>query len=141
MSKKLVAHAAGCERVLPPQTNTLAKVPHGFPREACNLAVWWQRGAIRYRTKTGKDLVTTNQRPFNGGCWRVNSRSFMEKSHVGVHAVGENHRGTSHQDYANLGGAHCAVGVATHLAMTGRGIRSGQYIVLLHIHTHKMADE
>ena len=74
-----------------PQTNTLAKVQGRNPRDASYITEGDQEGQSVTGRKPGKDLVITNQRPSNGGCWRVNGRSFTEKHHVGVQAVGENH--------------------------------------------------
>ena len=132
MHKELEPYPAGCERNHPPQTNALARVRGGFPERFATAPKGGQEGQSVTGRKPGKDLVTTNQRPSNGGCWRVNSRSRTEKSHVGVQAVGENHRGTSHQDHANLGGNHCAVGVATHHAVPGRGCKTSPSLAFMH---------
>ena len=80
--------------------------------------------------KANPSSVTTNQRPLNGSRWGLSGRPITEKSHVGVFTDGENIRSTSYQDRANLVGNSCAVGIATHLAMTGRA-SPGPFIVLL----------
>lgn len=83
------------------------------------------------------DFVSANQRPSNGGRWALSARSFMEISHVGVHAVGENHRCTGRQDHANLDSHYCAFGIATHLAIVGRGESSVPSVVHMHNHAFK----
>ncbi len=120
--KELEPYPAGCERTHPPQTNTLARVRGGFPEWFATAPKGGQEGQSVTGRKPGKDLVTTNQRPSNGGCWRVNSRSRTEKSHVGVQAVGENHREATHQTRQSFGG-FVVHGVATHLVVPGRGCK------------------
>lgn len=79
-----------------------------------------------------RDFVSANQRPSNGGRWALSARSFMEKSHVRVHAVGENHREATHQARQSFGGS-VAHGVAIHLSVAGRGEIPGSTIVTINI--------
>ena len=128
MRKELEPYPAGRKQARPLQANTLARVLGGFP---ARIASSWKGGKDRTETPA----VTTNQRPSNGGRWGLSGRSFTEKFHAGVFTVGENHRGTGHQDHRNLGGVRRAAGVATHLAMAGRGEIPGPFMVPLLI-TH-----
>ena len=103
----------------------------GIPARLATLRFGGQEGqAVREHAKHRKDLVTTNQRPSNGGRWGLSGRFITEKSNVEVFTVGENHRSTGHQGSANLGGAHRAAGVATHLSVAGWGESPGPFIVL-----------
>ena len=63
-----------------------------LPAVLANLRHGGQEGEDVTGRKPGKHLVTTNQRPSNSGRWGPGDRSFMEINHVGVFAVGENHR-------------------------------------------------
>ena len=122
--KKLEPHP-GC---LLNSRKTLARAPGRVPREARNLTDGRQEGEAVTGRNPGKHLVPINQRPSNGGCWRVNSRSFTEKIHVGVQAVGESHRKATHKARQSFGG-FVAHGVAIHLSVVGRGEISGPTIV------------
>ena len=102
----------------------------GLPVRFATLRNGGQEGQVVTGRKPGKDLVTTNQRPSNGGCWRVNSRSRTENIHVGVQAVGESHREATHQARQSFGG-FVAHGVALHLSVAGRGGIPGPTIVTL----------
>ena len=51
----------------------------GFPARLAISRCGGKEGQAVLGRKPCKDLVTTNQRPLNGGCWRVSSRSFMER--------------------------------------------------------------
>lgn len=130
MLKELEPYPAGRKQARPLQVNTLARVLGGFPARLATSSKGGQEGQSVTGRKPGKDLVTTNQRPSNGGCWRVNSRSCTENIHVGVKAVGESHRKATHQARQSLG-SFVAHGVAIHLSVAGRGGIPGPTIVNL----------
>ena len=131
MHKELEAQTEkdGCG-LIPRKQTPWPRFRLGVPERFATSRIGGQEGQFVTGRKPGKDLVTTYQRPSNGGCWRVNSRSFTEKSHVGVQAVGENHRKATHQARQSFGG-FVAHGVATHLSVAGRGKSSGPSIVML----------
>lgn len=131
-------HAAGCKRVHPPQQKYLGQGAARVPREVRNLMDGGQEGESVTGRKPGKHLVPINQRPSNGDCWRVNSRSLTEKTHVGVQADGENHHEATHQIRQNIGGS-IAHGVAIHLSVASRGEISGSTIVTIRIMHHLSA--
>src|SRR5690606_12969869 len=90
--------------LLPRETRqTLARAYVRAPREACYFTDGRQEGEAVTGRKPGKHLVPINQRPSNSGCWRVNGRSFTEKYHVGVNAVGENRHETTNQARQSFG--------------------------------------
>ena len=132
MHKELERHAAGRKRFSPPHQKYLGQGAARVPREVRNLTDGRQEGEAVTGRKPGKHLVPINQRPSNGGCWRVNSRPITEKSHVRVEAVGENHREATHQARQSFGGS-VAHGVAIHLSVAGRGEIHGSTIVTINI--------
>jgi len=101
---------------------------YGNPWPRCGAGSRWALQPHRPRARgvipNRYPVPSKTQRPLNSGRWRVSGRSIEEKSHVGVFAVGENHRRTSRQDIANPGGAARAAGVAIHRAVPGRGCKS-----------------
>ena len=139
MTKELEPHPVGRKQASPLQRNTLARVRGGFLARLATSRFGGQEGQSVAGRKPGKDLVTINQRPSNGGRWGLGGRSFMEKSHVGVHAVGESHHKATHQARQSFGG-FVAHGVALHLSVAGRGAIPGPTIVTLH-KTHNLTFE
>lgn len=133
MHKELEPHPAGCKRTHPPQTNSFAKVRGGFPERIASSPNGGQEGQAVTGRKPGKDLVTTNQRPSNGGRWGLGGRSSVgdfSETNNRVHAVGENHRETASQGLASSGAA--ARGVATHHAVPGRGCKTSPSLAAMH---------
>lgn len=109
-----------------------------LPARVATLQLGGEEGQSVTGRKPGKDLVTTNQRPFNNDRWALSGRSFSEKSHVGIKADGENHARATCQDCANSGSVAYGC-VATHLSMAGRRVSCGQFIVLSKNHAHNKA--
>ena len=74
--------------------------------------------------------VTDSKRKPNGerlGAQRL--PKLDRKNHVQAYVGGEFHLGADHQARPSFGGHHASVGVATHLAMAGRGVFPGSSIV------------
>jgi hypothetical protein len=74
--------------------------------------------------------VTDSKRKPNGERLGAQRLPRLErKNHVQAHVGGERHLGASHQPRQSACGNTASVGVATHLAMAGRGVFPGPSIV------------
>lgn len=126
-----VAHAEGGRRVRRRQQTPWPRFRMGFPARLATSRSGGQGGRVfDHANAMSESLVTTNQRPLNSGRWRVGARSCMEKTHVRVHTVGENYSSAT----ASGGHTRCQIAapVATHLAMAGRGVTPGPFMVFMH---------
>ena len=118
----------------PPAPNTLRRVAHHKPHEACYFVADGKEGQSVIGRKPRKDLVTINQHSHNGECWALGARSIKEIKNDRVCVFGENQHKTTNQALQSFGSV--ASTVATHLAIVGRGFGLVPPVVLFKLAMH-----